>query len=138
MKKALFAFVFCSVAQAFAGSVLICQSTTKVRGWNASETFDFLRLTAYVASNTEIQRAELKGAYVSDTRDLKADSNYRPRSAAYANFNRFSVLEDAWHWFSPLLPKDLNSQSGRFTGFVQIMGEEGFKETVRLNCHLRN
>ncbi len=137
MRAIALVLAFVSTA-AFADTVLICRSYQKIEGWRAYNTNDYLRFTAYVVSDTELKKAEVDGAYGSDVRDIKADPKYKPTSKRYANYNRFSDLEDAWNWFLPLLPKDLTSQKGDFRGYIQIFGEEGFSETVSLKCSLKD
>lgn len=120
-----------------ASPAVICRSPEKVDGWDGGSTNEPVLFTAYVESDTQLRAAEVKGAYVSDTRDLAADTTYRPRARAYQGLNRFGPLEDAWHWFSPLLPKDLLAQRGTFRAYLQVMGEEGYKGTLALNCFLK-
>jgi hypothetical protein len=121
-------------------STLNCSTEQKIEGWDGSTTHDYLKLTAEVTPSGDLQGAVIGGAYLTDQRDLTADANYKPTSPTYKMFNRFSVLEDAWNWFSILLPKDL-SQRGlgqKFSAYVQIVDEEGFKGTEKLTCALSN
>jgi hypothetical protein len=136
MKK-LAALAFCLSAQAFSAPALVCKSTGRVDGWTGSPTQTHLRFTAYAAANDRLLKAKVSGAYESDTADVTADKKYVPKAAAYQGYNRFSALEDAWNWFAPLFPKRLLSQTGSFSGYLQIRGEEGFKGTVKLDCFLR-
>lgn len=137
MKTVISLLAISSLSLAFANPVLLCQTPTQITGWNGGETNDYVRLTAYVVSNTELQKVEVKGAYLADTRDLSADPHYTPRSRSYVFYNRFGRLEDAWHWFSPILPKQLMDQSSQFTGYLQIIDEEGYKGTLTLNCRIK-
>lgn len=123
-------------ASASAEIVLVCNSPGDVRGWKAVETNEPLRLTAYVNSDGSLAEAQVGGAYESDVRSLQINEKYVPQATAYRNMNRYDVLEDAWHWFIPLLPKNLLSQKSKFTGYLQIMGEEGFNGTENLSCFL--
>lgn len=135
MKAMLLVGLFAWEAMA---ATVICKSEEKVDGWTGTETHDFLRFTAYVTSNTELSKAQVKGAYVSDQRDLVIEEDYQPKSGRYKSYHRFGPLEDAWNWFRPLLPKDVMERKAPFTGFVQIMGEESYKGTVRLSCFLKD
>ncbi len=137
MKFFVFALILSFGAPAFARTALICRSLGDVNGWKTYTTDEPLRFTAYVESDTALSKAEVSGAYDSDVRELEADPKYKPASKRYANYNRFGVLEDAWNWFVPLLPKGFSKEKGSFRGYVQIIGEEGFQETVSMNCFLR-
>ncbi len=121
-------------------SALNCSTEQKIEGWDGSTTHDYLKLTAEVTTNGDLQGAAIRGAYLTDQRDLTADVNYKPTSPTYKMFNRYSVLEDAWNWFMILLPKDLSERglAQEFTAYVQIVGEEGFKGTEKLTCTLSN
>jgi hypothetical protein len=125
-------------ATAEALPVVACSSEEKIDGWIGHNTFENLRFTAYVVSSTELRTAIVKGAYESDSANIAAESNYVPRNPAYASMNRFSALEDAWNWFKPLLPKNLGdlARGSEFTGYIQIMGEEGYKGTHKLQCRI--
>lgn len=137
MKTLILSLLILVSAPALAAPVLICQSPNKIEGWTGVGTNDHLRFTAYVKSETELQKAEVSGAYGSDVRDLSVDLKYVPKAPAYRDYNRFGVLEDAWHWFMPLLPKDFSTRKGGFPGYMQILGEGGNKGTVRLRCFVR-
>lgn len=104
---------------------LLCRSTQRVTGWNAHRTSGYLILRADIESNERLIRAELSGPYEAGPDTVTADPNYRPRNERYRGYNRFSAIEDAWHWFYPLLPRDLLRQPTSFDAFVRIMGEEG-------------
>ena len=122
----------------FAAPVLICKTRDKVEGWTGSPTLDFVYFTAFVESELQLSRAEIRGAYGSDIRNINIDPAYKPRSPFYREFYRFGALEDAWNWFYPLLPKDFSKQSGSFPAYIQILGEAGFKETLKLTCILNS
>lgn len=127
------------VAQASAAGKLVCTSLEKVAGWRGVQTNDFLTLSADIVSGSELRGARVLGAYGSDRADVSADADYRPRNPAYADMNRFGSLEDAWNWFFPLLPKDLAQKEpgSRFTGYLQIVGEQEYKGTVEMACEVR-
>lgn len=139
MKHLLIAMSFLIVAipALAANPVLICKTDDKVEGWDGGSTNDFVFLTAYVDSDVQISKAQIKGAFLTDIRDLQADKKYKPVAASYRDMNRFGVLEDAWHFFRPLLPKNLTTLRGSFTGYIQITGEDGYKETLKLGCFVR-
>jgi len=138
MKQFLVGLMIFFSAYASAESVLICKTLEKVDGWKAAPTHDYVHFTANVRSNEVLDKAKVRGAYASDSRDILSDKKYAPKSPAYKTYNRFQPLEDAWHWFHPLIPKELLSQVGFFTGYLQVMGEEGFRGTLKLLCYLRN
>lgn len=121
-------------------NAVVCRSSQPVNGWTGVDTEEVVLFTAYVDSDTSLSKAQVKGAFVSDVRDLEADSKYRPRNPRYRDFSRFDVLEDAWCWFWPLLPKDLASQpkGSRFDGYLQMVCEEGRnRQTIDLSCSIR-
>ena len=137
MRKLLFLTLIVFSSSALASPVLICKTNYKVRGWHAAETYDFVRLTAYVDSDRELRDAVVFGAYKSDQQDVSAKPNYKPENPRYKNYNKFEPLEDAWHWFSPLLPKNLETLDGNFTGYVQVVGESGYITTLKMDCFLK-
>lgn len=67
-------------------SVVSCSTPKEITGWDGSETNAKLRFTAYVKSDTELLKAEVKGAYLSDSRDIIADENYKPDSPTYKSY----------------------------------------------------
>lgn len=113
---------------------LSCRSVRPLTGWNASETRAHLVLRAVIESNEQLRGADLSGAYEAGPTDVAVDKSYRARNPRYANLNRFGPpIEDAWHWFTPLLPKNLLAQTSEFEGFVRIMAEEdNFVETPQV------
>lgn len=131
----LMASVFPALAQA--APVLTCKSFDVVEGWNSSPTRDHLILTADVESDRTLKNAVISGAYDAQADVVEADPNYKPVAKRYMNHSRFSALEDAWHWFRAVLPKDLITRTKTFRGFIQIHDEQGYKETVALRCSLR-
>lgn len=137
MKSFFLSLLVFASGSAFAAQTLICQSYERVDGWKAVDVHDYLRFTAYLMPDGSLGKARVDGAYASDMRDLSVDPKYVPKSPAYKNYNRYPLLEDAWHWFTPLLPKDILTRKGKFTGYMQIMGEDEFKGTVRLRCFVR-
>lgn len=139
MKKLLFfLLVFFAAINSYAAQTLICTSFEKIYGWTGVNTYEKLIFTAYVKSDTELTAAELRGAYISDSRDIKADSNYKPHNPKYKDHNRFDLLEDAWNWFYPLIPKNFTSVgTTKFKGYIQISDEEGWKETVGMSCFVK-
>ncbi|MBX3017870.1 MAG: hypothetical protein KF767_08275 [Bdellovibrionaceae bacterium] len=134
MKFVFVALMSLFAAVANAAPVLSCKSFAKVEGWNASPTNDYVYFTADVESDERLVKAVVKGAYQSDTYDIAADPNYKPVAKSYQGHNRFAALEDAWHWFRAVLPKDLGARTAPFKGYLQINGEEGYKETIALRC----
>jgi len=144
MKKSLFAVMMLpavaltSVTSHASTASLKCISYDVVDGWTGEDTHARVVLTAKVASNDELQDAAISGAYISDVRDLRADEGYKPRSPRYFGMNRFSLLEDAWCNFTPILPKKLSAQSKgkKFTGYVQVSCESGNQPTIGLFCSI--
>ena len=105
----------------FAKATLICNSQEKVEGWDGSSTFDKVSFTAYIQSETELEKAVVKGAFKTDMRDLQSDKN-QDRSK-YKRV-RFGVLEDAWCWFNILLPKNFARRTNNFAGSIQYTCED--------------
>jgi hypothetical protein len=122
-------------------NVVNCTSVRQVAGWTGSSTFDKVRFSAVVKDNRTLQNAKIAGAFESAPGNLAADQSFVPRLPMYQGFNRFNSLEDAWCWFTPLLPNNVGEilPNTRFTGFVQMVCEEGRnRQTVRLVCSKRN
>jgi len=138
MKSIITVFAIILSVDSFASSSLECRTLQKVSGWKGTDTFDYVYFTATIASNSLLNNAEVSGAYDSDKRDISSDSKYQPKSPLYTYYHKFGALEDAWNWFSPLLPKNvLNLKSKRFPGYLQIMGEQGYKGTLKLDCVIK-
>ncbi len=136
MKFAALLSLFVSLSS-FGATVLICKTPAKVDGWKGTSTHDYVHLTAYVSDDEHLVRAVVSGAYASGTEDVAASPGYKPASPLYRTYNRFASLEDAWNYFRPLLPKKLVSLRAPFTGYLQVVGEESYKGTLKLNCFLR-
>ncbi|MCB0369819.1 MAG: hypothetical protein KDD45_10375 [Bdellovibrionales bacterium] len=119
-------------------SSLYCVSYDIVNGWDSSATHEKVILTAKVLANSELNNVTINGAYKSDTRDLSIDPTYKPKNPKYYSMNRYHVLEDAWHWFSPLLPKNLSLTplNKKFTGYIQVYGEQGWVNNIAVSCQL--
>lgn len=134
MKLMISLFVFALTCAAQAAPVLSCKSYDVIEGWDGGPTRDAVLYTAYIESDTQLRDAVVKGAYLSDVRNVEADPNYRPKAKSYQDYNRFQSLEDAWNWFLILLPKDLTKKRGAFTGYLQVFTEEGFGQTISMRC----
>jgi hypothetical protein len=137
MNKIIVTAILLFCAPALATEKIGCRTSGQVDGWTGSETHDYVYFNAETLNGTELLNARVTGAYESDSRALKVDQKYKSRSARYANYNRYNVLEDAWNWFAPLLPKDFLSETGEFTAYLQVMGEEGYRGTLKLRCQLQ-
>jgi hypothetical protein len=116
----------------FAAS-LNCVSLKDIYGWTGTETHEKMILKGELASDGLLKESKISGAYESDKRDLKVIP-YVNKNPRYNNYAKFSSLEDAWNWFSILLPQNASSLTRPFLGYVQVVGEQGYKETVTLNC----
>lgn len=115
---------------------LKCVSNDNVSGWIGTETDKPLVFQALIVANDKIIDAAVSGAYESDSRDLLADLNFKPKSEYFRNYNLFGILEDAWFWFRPVLPKNLLDQDKKFAGYIRIWSEEGYGGQVTLTCQL--
>jgi hypothetical protein len=104
----------------FSKATLICHSQKKVEGWNGSSTFDKVKFTSYIRSETELESAEVSGAFMTDNRDLQAEIDEDSRKYKRV---RFGVLEDAWCWFNVLLPKNFARRTRNFAGSIQYTCE---------------
>lgn len=131
----LLLFIVSSTAQAT--TVVFCQSEEKVEGWVGHRTSDYIYFNAVLVSDKILSQARIDGAFQSESRDVEAHPDYKPVSPRYRNYNKFSPLEDAWHWFAPLFPKDLPTRSKTFDGYIQIHSEAGYLKTVTLHCDLQ-
>lgn len=136
MKFLTIIILMTSLSTAFANS-LVCQSAQKIDGWDGGNTYDYFRFTAKVASGSKLLQAEVAGPYFAGPETLDADRNYNPSSERYRGHTRFSALEDAWNWFIPVMPNNFAGRRTPFVGFVQIIGENGFKGTVTVNCRIK-
>lgn len=130
-----------SSMSAFASNQLNCASFQNYESGSGSGAVDgkvFLKAT--VVSNTELQGAQVSGAFLSDTRDLKAKTNYQPKNPRYKRMNKFFDLEDLFCWYWPLLPKNLAELplNQKFAGYIHRTCEEWLDhvETIRLSCTL--
>ena len=141
MKK-VFIFLFSSfcISAHSQPTAVVCNSFDMINGWTGVETFKKLKFTAYLLPGSEIDKAQLNGAYISDVRRIMADPNYTSKNPKYLGFNRFVNLEDAWCWFTPLLPKSIGSMASGsgFVGYVQMACEEGRNQrTIGMACFLK-
>jgi hypothetical protein len=114
--------------------VLICQSNEKIEGWDGGPTNDYVYYRAYIESSTSLLKAQVTGAYLSDDRDLTADADPTNKY----DRTRFGSLEDAWHWFKLLLPKDFAALDGKFKGSIQTWAEEVNQPNyIDLTCFIK-
>ncbi len=114
--------------------VLVCNSLEKVEGWDYGGTDDFVQYTAFVESETSLLKAQISGAYTSDSRDLTADADPTNK---YSRL-RFQALEDAWKWFNLLLPKDFLSFNKEFEGSIQFYTEDSSTpEYIDMSCSVK-
>jgi len=110
-----------------------CKSYEKVQGWIGTNTHESLNFTAEVESATSLKSAEVSGAYRSDIRDLTS----APKNT---KFSSFKYLEDAWCWFAPALPKDIEQikVGQKFTGYMNILCENDSRpRSYALTCTLK-
>lgn len=131
MKKTLIALLLISVfSNAFANE-LDCTSSKKVEGWNGGSTFDFVKVRAALERN-ELKNPQIEGAFSADYDGLLDGKISRNQK-----WIRYSAIEDAWCWFTIVLPADFN-QRIHFVGFVDKVCEEGRgRESFRVSCSLK-
>lgn len=135
MKICIALLLFAFVNSAFAlNPKLNCKSLEKVNGWNGSPTFDYDYVSAEVDDENNLLGVQITGAHTSDKRDLKAKLSSKYERAKY------SLLEDAWCWYSVLLPKEVLNQKDDFKGAIQYSceGSPYQYKYVDLNCKLEN
>jgi hypothetical protein len=121
---------------AMAEQQLTCRTTTQIDGWVGYEKTDYVYLNAYVDAGN-ITGATIYGAYNADTAyPLRLDDAYKPKAAAYQNFQRYGTLEDAWSWYMPLFPKGFETRKTPFRAYIQVFGEEEYKMTLTMTCKL--
>lgn len=130
------AFALFAVTINASASELACESLKSVSGWTGGRTNEKVHFSASFGARGELVTAKISGAYLSDTRNVGPDLNYRPRNPIFKDFNRFGPFEDAWHWFHVLLPKGASALGSglKFPAYVQIEGEGGYIGTVKLAC----
>lgn len=131
MNKLFFiAFIFLPLISQANSKQVRCQSYDIINGWTGIETNDYVQFNAVVVSNTSLKNAKINGAFESDSRDLNANLNYKPRNAKYIQYNKFDVLEDSWCWFAPLMPKNIaeKSKGEKFVGYIQLICEDARKQ----------
>lgn len=137
MKTVFFALLLAlvSASTSYARADLSCTSVDKIYGWTGTTTYEFLSLTGKVVSATELRGAQVSGAFRSDRRDVRIQP-YRPIADIYKELNRYQTLEDAWNWFSPLLPKNLPAIAAgtEFKGYLRVYNENGYVGTHELTC----
>lgn len=135
--------VVLSLVTGFAGAAmadqkLVCRSTQQIDGWVGYEKTDYVYLSADYAAGV-LSGATIYGAYNGDSfGELKLDDSYKPKAAAYQNFQRYGTLEDAWSWYMPLLPKGFEARKTPFRAYIQVFGEEDeYKMTLTMTCTLK-
>lgn len=127
-----------SLASVSEAKTLTCQSYEMVEGWNAGRTHGYVFLTGQIQSNEVLANAQITGPFVTSSSDSLADANYKSKDPRYAQYTRFSNLEDAWCWYSPFLPKEMaNIKQSEFTGFISRVCESGSKENFAVKCVIK-
>ena len=115
---------------------IFCRSQGNVEGWTGGNTNEEVQFRAYYNSvDNNLLHAQVTGAYESDKYDtLKVSKNARKK-----DYVLYEVLEDAWHWFTPILPEVFPKKDGGFEGLLLVLGEEAYTMgTIRMNCYLEN
>jgi hypothetical protein len=140
--KPIFTFVLFSLTLATSNAdVLICQSLEKVDGWNASSTYDYVRFSAYIESETVLRSPEISGAYSASLDQGNNGSitlNNPDKDSQFPRY-RFEALEDAWHWFFLMLPKNYLQEKGSFKASFQMYREEVYTpEYIDMSCFVKN
>lgn len=124
-------------SSAFAASelpVLVCKSKEKVNGYTEVDTFEYAYYKAYVKSATQLEKAQVTGAWESDVRDLTADQDAGNKFER----TRFQTLEDLFRWFNILLPENFADRTGKFDGAMQIYYEESHTpDYVDMTCFIK-
>lgn len=140
--KAIFTFILFNFAVVTSNAdVLICQSFEKVDGWIAVDTNDYVRFTAYVESETVLRNPEISGAYsasLDQGNDGTITLNNPEKNSEYPRY-RFEAIEDAWHWFFLMLPKNYLQSKGSFKASLQMYREDVYTpEYIDMNCFVKN
>jgi hypothetical protein len=132
----LFLITFLTQTSAFAKQItLSCQSQEVVEGWSGSPTKSFVNFKALVLDTTVLSHVEISGAYnatsAGETVRAKADPTLQ-----YSRY-QFGAVEDAWHWFFLLLPKDFMQTNGSFQGALQVYKEDSpYPTFIDMQCRL--
>lgn len=140
--KPIFAFILLNLFMTTSNAdVLICQSFEKVDGWIAVDTHDYVRFSAYVESETVLRNPEISGAY-SASLDQGDDGTITlanaDKNSQYPRY-RFEAIEDAWHWFFLMLPKNYLQTKGKFKASLQMYREEVYSpEYIDMSCFVKN
>lgn len=134
--KVIFKYLFLlsiSISSAYA-SELVCQSSNVIDGWDGASTSDKLYLSAQI-ENENLQNPTIKGAF-----HASYDGTLKGIPSQNGKWLRFRTLEDAWCWFSVILPADFYTYSSirSFNGFVDKICEEGLgKDSFRVRCSIK-
>jgi hypothetical protein len=111
---------------------LQCQSEDKIDGWNAGSTYELLFLSAGIKGSNLVD-PETTGAFMADY-----SGEMTGKDARSSRWLRFKFLEDAWCWYTLVLPQGFEQQRGGFLGFVDRICEEGHGQmSIRMSCQVR-
>jgi hypothetical protein len=119
--------------EAFArGQKLECRSETKIDGWDGGLLHDYLYLHAGVVGSNLLE-PQTSGAFIADH-----PGEMTGKVVGSPKWLRFKFLEDAWCWYTVVLPDGFETKRGRFQGFVDRICEDGFgRMSVRMSCEVR-
>ncbi len=114
------ALALASISEA---KTLNCQSFDIIEGWNGGTTHSPVYFNAEVESDVFLAHASITGAFTASAKFSEISELSTSKNPRYANYARFSAVEDAWCWYTPFLPAKISQAGGEFTGFISRVCE---------------
>jgi hypothetical protein len=114
---------------------LSCKSLTVVEGWSGVSTRDYVYYTATILNSRTLSQVLISGAYSATTgvNEVRAKADPTDKYPRY----QFSAVEDAWHWFFLLVPKNYLNVKSPFKAALQVFTEDSpTPQYIDMECGL--
>lgn len=120
-------------AHAQESRAIYCESVDSVNRRGGVDYKEVLKFTATLNEGSTLSGVQLTGFLSTTNKDLQIISEENNK---FVNFNKYSVIVDAWCFFNPMLPKNILSLESQknFSTYVEMKCESGSHQYIKMKC----